>query len=352
MILIFSVSHDPATNAVMRWLEYFGRPALRINHDQPAATPIAIRLTNNDFRFEWEGQSISSQEVSAVWYRKGKFWIPQAPVEFEFEGQGPFADAIQRKLVRETEETARYFHHLVREKGIRVLGNPFLGDPNKLTVLHEARKLGLQVPNFELTNQLTTDHLRNPANFVSKAVSDCIYFWDAEVAGRGYFSYTEDLTDVVDGVRTGDLIPISLIQEKIQKQFEIRSFFLDGQFRTTVIISQNDPRTATDHRKYNHESPNRNIPAQLPIEVEQKLILLFKKLKLNTGSVDMIVNEDGEYVFLEINPVGMYGNLVAICNFDIDQEIAKWLCGESQIVRCSEIPADRGSEKFLAAGIT
>jgi hypothetical protein len=48
---------------------------------------------------------------------------------------------------------------------------------------------------------------------------------------------------------------------------------------------------------------------------------------MNTGSVDMIVDEFGDFIFLEINPFGVYGGMSAICNYNIDKAIAGWLCG-------------------------
>lgn len=329
MILIFSVSYDPAANAVMQWLEHFGRPALRINHDEPDHAQFSYQITNDDFEFEVGGRHYSSADISAVWYRKGAFFFPRTTEAPEFPDDVELGKSIEKKLEREHSNAASYFHHLVRDKGIRVLGNPFLGDPNKLIVLHQARRLGLDVPPFEVVNQLAERHIAEASRYVTKAISDGVYFWDAEHAHRGYFSYTEDLGEVIAGLECGQRIPISLVQEKVRKHHEIRSFFLDGRFLSAAVISQNDDQTATDCRKYNVEVPNRNVPTRLPDDVERKLTALFAELELNTGSVDMLVDEEGRYIFLEINPVGMYGNLAVVCNFDIDASIARWLSGET-----------------------
>ena len=50
-----------------------------------------------------------------------------------------------------------------------------------------------------------------------------------------------------------------------------------------------------------------------------------KELKINTCSIDLIVDENGEYIFLEVNPGGQYGPLDEICNMAIDRLIAEWL---------------------------
>jgi D-alanine-D-alanine ligase-like ATP-grasp enzyme len=48
-------------------------------------------------------------------------------------------------------------------------------------------------------------------------------------------------------------------------------------------------------------------------------------LKLNTGSIDLIVNTTGEYIFLEVNPVGQFGMVSSPCNYYLEREIARFL---------------------------
>jgi glutathione synthase/RimK-type ligase-like ATP-grasp enzyme len=54
-----------------------------------------------------------------------------------------------------------------------------------------------------------------------------------------------------------------------------------------------------------------------------------RSLKLSTGSVDMIVNRNQDYIFLEVNPVGQFQFLSQICNFQIEQKIAEFLANPS-----------------------
>ncbi len=47
-------------------------------------------------------------------------------------------------------------------------------------------------------------------------------------------------------------------------------------------------------------------PHDLPRDVEQHCVELVEQLGLTYGAIDMIVTPDGRYVFLEINPAGLY----------------------------------------------
>jgi glutathione synthase/RimK-type ligase-like ATP-grasp enzyme len=102
-------------------------------------------------------------------------------------------------------------------------------------------------------------------------------------------------------------------------------FYLDGRFFAWAIISQSSAQTSTDYRKYDAQKPNRVVPYSLPENVEQKLMDLFGKIGLNTGSVDLMVDSEDDYYFLEINPVGQFGVLSKSTNYQLELEIARWL---------------------------
>ncbi|WP_447951552.1 hypothetical protein [Chryseobacterium koreense] len=49
------------------------------------------------------------------------------------------------------------------------------------------------------------------------------------------------------------------------------------------------------------------------------------ELELATCSIDMIVNKDWEYYFLEINPVGQFGMISNPCNYFLEKKLAELL---------------------------
>ena len=114
----------------------------------------------------------------------------------------------------------------------------------------------------------------------------------------------------------------SLFQKYIEKQFEIRSFYLNGKFYSMAIFSQQNEKTKIDFRNYDESRPNRNIPYQLPKQLEKKLDKLMKKLNINCGSFDIIYTPEGKYYFLEVNPIGQFQWLSYNCNFQLEKTIA------------------------------
>lgn len=105
----------------------------------------------------------------------------------------------------------------------------------------------------------------------------------------------------------------------------LQCIHLCEKFYSMAIFSQNDEKTSLDYRNYNMEKPNRNIPFQLPLNIEKNLKLLMKEKNLNTGSLDLIYSRDGEFILLEINPVGQFSWLSENCNYNIEKKIAELL---------------------------
>ncbi len=325
MIIVFSNNLDPATLDVTKWLRFYGAPFARINSDDKDIPTPRIRFENDMAEIEFESRWISLTDVTAIWYRKGNFWRHEAGQRVDVPQCNALSQNINGHLKWEADVARDYFHYLVKKRGIKVLGNASLGDSNKLIVLDMARDCGLNVPHFHLTERIHGDFADNPDSYITKPVSNGMYFWDIHESSRGYFSYTEQLSDI--NLR-GRAVPLSLIQKKVKKKFEVRSFYLDGQFLSCAIFSQLDSRTTVDYRKYNYIRPNRNLPYDMPADIEEKLTELFHRLDLNTGSVDLIVDEQDQHYFLEINPSGQYTGISNRCNFGIDLSIAQWLMGE------------------------
>lgn len=118
---------------------------------------------------------------------------------------------------------------------------------------------------------------------------------------------------------------LTLFQECIDAEFEIRVFYLDGQFYATAIIITEKENNVVDV-KLNYESENINwLPYKLPEEYEEELDAFMKLINLNTGSLDIMRTKEGDYVMLEINPVGQFSAPGYRCNYNLEEKIANWL---------------------------
>lgn len=324
MILIFSQANDYSTFEVMKWLNHLGESdVLRINSNEKNAITFDVR--NNDFSLRVNGSSMALSDIGAVWYRKGVNWLGGQFAEVEIDGHSRLTSYLNYVARKESNKLSEYLHYLI-EQTVPVLGSAFKCDLNKMTTLSLARSVGLKTPEFYVINerQLAPRLLEDGHQYITKAMSDGVYLFDSETDRKGYFTYTESF-DAESLASYPDRIPPSFLQSKIEKNYEVRVFYLDGRFFAWAIISQSSIQTSTDYRKYNHQKPNRVVPYSLPADLEQKLLDLFCKIGLNTGSVDLMVDSDNDYYFLEVNPVGQFGALSKLTNYQLEVEIARWL---------------------------
>lgn len=324
MILVFSRSDDPSTLDVIRWVHHLS-PArvVRINADEEYR--VELTFSDDDFHVRVNDDAFRLADVSSAWLRKGDFWFKNLFPAVTAPGRPALTRHLKQKLDRESRTLRDHFHYLLRKR-CRVLGSAQGSTPNKLVVLELARELGLRAPPFSVSNLRSHAEglVESGRGYVTKAMSDGLYMFDAAETRTGYFTYTEALEpQLLAGV--GERMAPSFFQQYVEKAYELRIFFLDDQFRAGAIFSQNDEKTRVDYRKYNSERPNRVIPFRLPQEIERKLSLLARELGLNTGSFDMIVDRSGEYYLLEVNPVGQFGPLSENCNMAIERMIAERL---------------------------
>ena len=305
MINIISESNDISTNKVIDWLYYFNEDFKRINTDIDYCE-LSLEINNED--------KSSSLDNNVFWIRRGYF---------------PF-------IKKEAKNTI-YFEYLKNEYLLSVFfienfSNKIIGSyykeyhNNKLENLIFAKKAGLKIPNTILTNKKCEleKFIKKDKQYITKSISKSPYIKKNEILITG------DGTCILDKVKIPEKFSMSLVQEYINKKFELRVFFIKDFFYSMAIFSQNDEKTKIDYRNYNLDKPNRCIPFELPNEIKSKLKKFAKISKHNTGSIDLIYSTENEYVFLEINPMGQFDWLSGNCNYNIEKKIAEILIYEKE----------------------
>lgn len=74
------------------------------------------------------------------------------------------------------------------------------------------------------------------------------------------------------------------------------------------------------------------LTTALSSDVEEKLLMMLRRLNLNYGAFDLILTPEGKYVFLELNPNGQYLWIEHLTKLPISEAIADLLIkGTTQI---------------------
>lgn len=174
---------------------------------------------------------------------------------------------------------------------------------NKLWQLRLAQKAGFKIPETLVTN--------DPEEFSTFAASHrCIY----KTLTHPMIEETEDeyvsvFTTPVSNtpeVRESLRRTPCLIQEKVEKKYELRVTILGTRVFVSKIFSQENKETNTDWRRDQHKVKVRQEIDTLDLKTEEKCINLVKSLGLIYGAIDLIVTPKDEIVFLEINANGQW----------------------------------------------
>ncbi|WP_370899768.1 grasp-with-spasm system ATP-grasp peptide maturase [Chryseobacterium gossypii] len=209
-------------------------------------------------------------------------------------------------------------------KAETALGDSLKYDVNKFEVLRIAKELGIEIPKSILTNSKS-----KLINFFYKCNGEVIskmhdmLLCDIKETYSTYATYTEKI-EINFINELPDHFFVAHFQEKLEKIYEVRTFYLDGELFSMAMFSQKDERTSIDFRRYNRENMNRRVPYKLPSVLENRIRLLMQKIGLNSGSLDIVKTKDS-YVFLEVNPIGQFGFVSNACNYKLHKKIAEYL---------------------------
>lgn len=315
MIAILSKNElEQSTEDVIDCLEYSNQEYIRINGND-----FLKRVRCVDIKSSIDEIPIAKINIS--WFRR---WFDDSTSEKIVDDtviSNLNSIKLYQHLIKEESSVSTILWSQLREK--KWLTNPTELRAGKLKVLITANNLGIEIPETIITT--SKDELVKFKNkckrIVSKSITEVVNFMNKM---DNYSTMTVEIKEE-DIERLNQTFFPSLFQQLIEKEYEIRTFYLDGKFYSMAIFSQFDPKTTVDFRNYNMKNPNRVVPYTLPEKVEVKLKSLMETLGLSTGSLDIIKSNDGRYVFLECNAVGQYGMVSSPCNYYLDRKIADYL---------------------------
>ncbi len=320
--LLFSHPFDYSTDQVMDWLLHYKQSIHRINSSNELMEFEDIEWSNK------KEEEKKAYNYRSIWFRKVSELIRGNTMEEEHLADASWRETLSyfnETIDKEWSNVHDYFHR--KFKSDKQLSRYFPRPLNKLMVLEKAQHLGMDIPKTLITRQkssLLAFYKKNSKGIINKSISDHLMFANPNDPSQALVNYTEEINEAFI-----EALPqkfgLSLFQEKLDKRYEIRSFYLDGQCYSMAIFSQGSNQTQLDFRRYNDKRPNRRTAYQLDKKVSQQIDQLMKALNLNTGSLDLVKTKEGRCVFLEVNPSGQFGMTSYPCNYYLNKLIAEFL---------------------------
>ena len=316
MILLLSYSGDVNIDYVISWLKFYNHDYLRINADEIIENKIYISI--NEKNITYKNTNLCINDINSIWFRKfGSF----SRTNYYHTVKKVVESNDLQQLANEYYAILGSFISLFKRK--KWLTYPWLASLNKFDILLLAQECGLNIPESFIVSQkshLIDIQKKSKKTYISKSAFEPYFIHQP----NGFFSmFTKEIVDMND---IPEFFFPSFIQEKICKKYELRIFYINGEYYTMAIFSQSSKNTELDFRKFDWSNPNRKIPYNLPRDLKEKLTNMLNILKLNCCSIDIIKSStDEKYYFLEINPTGEFGMTSTPCNYEAYKKIAQTL---------------------------
>lgn len=300
MVVIFSIDDDTSTHQVMDWLHHLGERVMVV-YPQTLAVKIGTILN-----------LVQRGERPAFWFRK---WSS--------------AYHEQKYLNEESIKLLNYLHCITKDNCYWLNSPNDLDSNNKLIQPLLAEEAGLNIAQQHIvsTKSELLKIINSDKKFITKSFGTAIYANGDD--DTTLFAYTQMIDDVLLAKMPETFYP-SLVQQYIDKEFEIRTFYLDDECFSMAIFSQENDKTKVDFRHYDNAMPNRNEPICLPREVEERLRRFASAIGSNCGSFDLIQDRAGQIYFVEFNPLGQFGMVSHPCGYMLEKRIAQLLKSKNQ----------------------
>lgn len=259
-----------------------------------------------------KNKTVYLRNITAVYFRRPK--LPQPPFEITLGEQqfylseiSTYLEGLYRSLID------KYWLNSVFN--IRMLENK----PYQLSL---AKKINFLIPDFCITNDYDTS-----VSFIKKHES-CIFKplrsgFINEPHSEGKILYTNKVDlKFIENIKSHDRMPL-YIQQEIEKDCDIRVTVVGNKVFSVKILSQEKDESKVDWRQSEKMLAHEKV--ELPQKIEEKCIRLCKGFNLGFAAIDFILDKNGNFWFLEINPNGQWAWIEGLLSYPISDEITNLL---------------------------
>lgn len=317
MILLITNKDDLTTDFIVNTLNRKKIKYYRFNtEDFPLKIELNIDVKKKIYKLVdlKKGIELDLKEIKSVYFRRPK--LSEVLNGFSTKGEKDF-------MLGEINYSLEGFYKLLSDYFWINPIFPIREAENKIYQLVLARSIGFDIPSTGITN--SKDFAEN---FIGKESKEYV----VKPIKTGFVNdrkkpkviFTSLLTDKqIDSFERIKICPI-LMQERIEKKADIRVTVVGEKVFPALIESQKHKETAVDWRK-NEDIFLEHKRFKLPNIIEMKCIELTKRLNLFFSAIDLVLDKNGNLIFLEINPNGQWAWIEKKLNYNISEEIVDLL---------------------------
>lgn len=312
-VLLFTNKEDVTTDYIVQELRRLDVDFYRFNTEEfSKSVQIDLDFTNDSYLLidKLDKKTFNLLDFTNIYYRR-----PELPCYDDPE----LTEGERAFLQIEVYYTLEGVYRLLSKK--HWFNNVFAirNAENKIYQLLMAKEVGLTVPETLISNYGdSVERFLGNGNHIVKPVHN------ARIRDKKYprIVYTSEITQPFQKEEIE--FNVNYLQNKIEKKYDVRATFVGKKCFAVTIDSQEMEETSVDWRKGEHILSH--TPIELPQDIMEKCFFLMEKLNLHYGAIDFILDKQGNYVFLEINPNGQWAWIEHLTGLPISKEIVKYLC--------------------------
>lgn len=312
-VLLITNKSDVTTDFVVEKLKVKGIEFYRFNtEDLYTVVSFTFDFNNNKYLLYDNKKDIKINllDFSSVYFRR--------PILPTFSEDKSLTVGERRFLQTEAYYTLEGLYKILDRKFWISKVNAIRNTENKFFQLMLAKEIGFIIPQSLATNiPKKLNEFTKGKQCIIKPVHNGRVFNDKDLS----VVYTSELHEGFDDESIQ--CSTAYVQEKIDKKYDVKVTVVGKHFFATAIYSQNVVETKVDWRKGNHNLRHERI--KLPQEVEEKCLKLMSYLNLEYSAIDFVVDKQGNYNFLEINPNGQWAWIEKQTGYNISGALADLL---------------------------
>lgn len=293
-ILIVTNERDITTDFIVLELQRRGLRYHRLNTENLPSYSLRFdpSMGAGSLELEFDGERLCLGEIGAGYFRRPG--TPRASNDVHDPASRSYCES-------EWLSVAKSLYGFVGERWLNAPSAIELAE-NKPLQLVTANRLGFQVPSTYITNDpIRMRSFQQSYNVIGKPLKQALVGNNDETGV--IFTSEIGLTTNEDdsAIRAAPVI----YQHRIGKALDVRVTVVGESVFATGIHSQTDPDSALDWRRGQNAALEHSV-ITLPDALSAACVKLTKHFNLRFSAIDLILDEEGSWWFLEINPNGQW----------------------------------------------
>jgi glutathione synthase/RimK-type ligase-like ATP-grasp enzyme len=294
MILIATTSRDLTSDYIVLELQRRRAAYFRLNTEDISKARVRFRsAASNDWIVEFDNSALSLADVRAGYFRRPS---SPAPPSLAVKDEAERAYCVGEWLA-------------VLKSIYSALGTRWLNPPNAIMLAEDkprqlalARSVGFCVPETLVTNDFdAASAFILEGDTIAKPLREALL----ESKDQERVIFTSRLSTLAEHQADAVAVAPMILQREIPKTYDVRVTTVGYRVFAAAIYSQEHAETEVDWRKGPHPDLRHEI-IELPTDVEAACVRITRALDLRYSAIDLVLDRDGGYWFLEANPNGQW----------------------------------------------